>query len=225
MSPYLFILCSEFLTLPFKESPSIEGISIYNKEHRLSQYADDTSAFLKATEQNLKNSLDILQWFYHVSGLKINLSKTKVIIIGPIKETDRRFCRENNLDWVSSFTALGIEYDTLNMYSITDVNITQNIESMKKLMQIWSSRNIRPIGRVTIFKSLILSKVIHVLQSLPTPSKELLKEIEKLSINFIWRGKRHEVNKKVLCYPTQKGGLNMFNLSEFDCSLKIGWIY
>ena len=225
MSPYLFILCSEFLTLAFKESPNIEGISIYDKEHSLSQYADDTSAFLKATEQNLRNSLDILEWFYHVSGLKINLTKTKVIRIGPIRETDHRFCRENNLDWVSSFTALGIEYDTLNMHQISDFNIRQKIESMKKLMQLWTCRNITPIGRVTIFKSLILSKIIHVLQSLPTPSKELLSEIEKMSTTFIWKGKRHKVNKKVLCSTIEKGGLNMINLSEFDYSLKIGWIH
>ena len=64
ISPYLFILCSEFLTLAFKQSNDIEGITIHQKEHRLSQYADDTSAFLKASEQNLKNSLNILEWFF-----------------------------------------------------------------------------------------------------------------------------------------------------------------
>ena len=98
-----------------------------------------------------------MEWFYHKSGLKMNYSKTKVIRIGPIRETDRRFCRENNLEWVISFTALGIEYDTLNINEITDQNISLKIESMKKLIQLWMGRNITPVGRITVFKSLVLS--------------------------------------------------------------------
>ena len=77
ISPYLFILCSEFLTLAFKESNLVEGLTIHRKEHRLNQYADDTSLFLKASERNLRNSLDILQWFYFKSGFKNKYSEDK----------------------------------------------------------------------------------------------------------------------------------------------------
>ena len=38
----------------------VTGIITQQKEHKLSQYADDTSVFLRATEENLKNSLEIL---------------------------------------------------------------------------------------------------------------------------------------------------------------------
>ena len=88
ISPYIFILCTEFLTLALK-NPKFEGINFNNKEHKASQYGDDTSVFLKASEENLRNCLDTLDWFYHKSGLKINISKTKVIRIGPIRESDR----------------------------------------------------------------------------------------------------------------------------------------
>ena len=101
ISPYLFILCSELLTLALKEDRTIKGIEMNNKERKCSQYADDTSVFLKATEENLKRCLSILNWFYQISGLKINIQKTKVIRIGPIRETDRGFCRKNNLEWGS----------------------------------------------------------------------------------------------------------------------------
>ena len=224
ISPYLFILCSEFLTLAFKQSTNIEGITIRQREHRLSQYADDTSAFLKASEQNLRNCLEILEWFYRKSGLKINIHKTKVIRIGPICETDRRFCRENNLDWVTKFTALGIDYDVLDLENITELNISLKIDSMKRLILYWSSRNISPIGRITIFKSLVLSKIIQLLQSLPSPSNDHMKEIEKMAIKFIWRNKRHQVNKNTLCKKFRSGGLDMINIKNFDYSLKIAWI-
>ena len=126
ISPYLFMLCSEFLTLSIKNDANIEGININNKEHKCSQYADDTSVFLKASEENLRRCLEKLHIFYQMSGLEININKTKVIRIGPIRETDRRYCRENDLEWVTEFVALGIKYNVLNMKDITIQNIKDN---------------------------------------------------------------------------------------------------
>ena len=131
---------------------------------------------------------------------------------------------ENNLDWVTKFTALGIDYYVLDLDNITELNISTKINSMKRLMQYWSSRNISPIGRITIFKSLVLSKIIPVLQSLPTPSTKHLNEIEKMATKFVWRNKRHQVHKKILCQKFRHGGLDMINLKSFDYSLKIAWI-
>ena len=103
ISPYIFILCSEFLALALNNEEDFKGLTLVNKEHKLSQYADDTSIFMEASDKNLDMSLKILTWFYEQSGLKINFSKTKVIRLGNIRETDRRFGRENNLDWTQMF--------------------------------------------------------------------------------------------------------------------------
>ena len=224
ISPYLFILCSEFLTLAIKHDDHLRGITIKNNEHKCSQYADDTSIFLFASEENLRRCLQILHNFYIMSGLKININKTKVIRIGPIRETDRRYCRENDLEWVSEFTALGIQYNVLDLFKITELNIESKIESMKKLFQIWSCRNITPIGRICIAKSLIISKIIHILQSLPTPGEEYFKDLENKLINFIWKNKRHEISKTQICQSLKNGGLDMINLQTFDMCLKITWI-
>ena len=134
VSPYLFIVCSKILALAIKEDKNLEGIRLLNKEHKLVQYADDTSVFLKASEKNLKLFLRILQLFYEISGLKINIKKTKVIRIGNIRETDRRYCKENNLDWVTSFVALGITYDVLNMHNLTIININEKLPQMTHLI-------------------------------------------------------------------------------------------
>ena len=159
-----------------------------------------------------------------MSGLKINITKTKVIRIGPIRETDRRFCRENDLEWVTEFVALGIKYNVLDMENITINNISEKIDSMKKQTQLWLYRNITPIGRVCISKSLILSQIIHILQTLPTPEKTFFKQIENLCVDFIWKNKRHEINKTLLCKSIKKGGMAMIDLYEFDMSLKITWV-
>ena len=141
--------------------------------------------FLKASEKKLKLCLRILQWFYEISGLKINIKKTKVIRIGSIRETDRRYCKENNLDWVSKFDALGITYDILNMHNLTEININGKFAKMMHLIQSWSKRNITPLGRIKVLKGLILSKITHILISLPAPNEDTFKSIEKMCIDFI----------------------------------------
>ena len=110
------------------------------------------------------------------------------------------------------------------MHEITNTNIMNKMDDMKKLIQCWSCRNITPIGRVTVFQSLILSKIIHVLQSLPSPNTSLLKELEKMCYDFIWKNKRHEVSKKTLSLDWDQGGLSLINIQEFDNSLKLIWL-
>ena len=111
-----------------------------------------------------------------------------------------------------------------NLKNITEVNIEEKIDSMKKLIQNWLYRNITSIGRICIVKSLIMSKVIHVLQALPSPSKEYFKSIETIFINFVWKNKRHEINKKLIGGSIEQGGLNMISLEEMDKGLKLTWI-
>ena len=75
-----------------------------------------------------------------------------------------------------------------------------------------------------VAKSLISSKIIHVLQSLPSPPMTYLKQIETLLINFVWKDKCHELSKKALYLNCDMGGLNMIDIVEFDFSLKLTWV-
>ena len=55
--------------------------------------------FLDGTGPSLKNALVILRKFYLMSGLNINLDKTKALWIGTMCKSDKILCREFNLDW------------------------------------------------------------------------------------------------------------------------------
>ena len=94
ISPYVFILCAEILGKMVRDSKSISGIKINEKEFRLSQYADDTQIFLDGTEKSLKETLNILKTFYIMSGLKINVEKTRAIWIGSLSNSNRQLCKE-----------------------------------------------------------------------------------------------------------------------------------
>ena len=55
---------------------------INDKEHKISQYADDTSLALDGSPSSLYAALDTLERYANFSGLKINSAKTKIVWIG-----------------------------------------------------------------------------------------------------------------------------------------------
>ena len=57
-------------------------ISLNGKEYKLSQYADDTQLILDGSEKSLKEALHLLKQYYKMSGLKINIDKTRALWIG-----------------------------------------------------------------------------------------------------------------------------------------------
>ena len=67
---------------------------------------------------------------------------------------------------------------------------------MRSIIKSWSCRNITPIGKIAVLKSLVLSKITHIIQSLPSPSEELIKIIEKMAYNLYGEQKgMRSVNK------------------------------
>ena len=70
-------MCAEILGKMIRNNNDIRGIMIDNKEYKISQYADDTQLFLNGSENSLREALDVLQKFYEMSRLKINVEKNK----------------------------------------------------------------------------------------------------------------------------------------------------
>ena len=99
ISPYIFILCVEFLGKMIRNDGNMQGIKINDKEFKLSQYADDTQVFLDGSENSLRQLMLILKKFYTMSGLKVNEDKTKALWIGQLCKSEKIMCKEYNLDW------------------------------------------------------------------------------------------------------------------------------
>ena len=60
VSTFLFILCAEILGIMIRNNMNISGIIINDKEHKLSQYADDTLFLLDGTSKSLNATLNVL---------------------------------------------------------------------------------------------------------------------------------------------------------------------
>ena len=64
ISPYLFVLAVELLGEALRKHKDLDGIKICGKEQRISQFADDTTLFMKYNESNLRICMSILYDFY-----------------------------------------------------------------------------------------------------------------------------------------------------------------
>ena len=135
ISPYIFILCAEVLSHMIRKHNGIKGLVINNKEYKLSQYADDTQIFLDGTELSLKNTLKTLNIFYLMSGLKLNIDKTKAIWIGSCSKSTRRLCLNYNLDWNQEpFKILGVTF-TSEVFDIWDKNTKKSGKNDKYMVK------------------------------------------------------------------------------------------
>ena len=99
VSPYIFLICAEILSLLIRNNKDIKGIKI-NQDLMilLSQFADDTSLFLDGTRKSFEAAINTLQFFASISGLNMNLEKTQVVWIGSKKIAMSNTCQTLNLN-------------------------------------------------------------------------------------------------------------------------------
>ena len=162
--------------------------------------------------------------FAKISGLKININKTQVIWIGSKKFSEEQLLPDLQLDWGKfRFTLLGIEFST-NLHEIPKINFDKKIIKLKALIKTWSRRNITPIGRIHIIKSLLISQFNHLFIALPTPDEKTLSKINTILFNFLWNSKIDKVKRDVVSQSYEKGGIKMVNLRAFIYSLKLSWL-
>ena len=95
---------------------------------------------------------------------------------------------------------------------------------MKGLFKQWNKRNLTPIGKITVVKSLILPVLNHLFIALPNPSIEIIKNIEDMLYTFIWKSSVNRVKKDIMQKEYQEGRLKMINIHSFILALKSTWI-
>ena len=89
------------LSQVIKQNKNITGIIIGEHEYVTTQFADDIMLLLDGTQQSHDASLNTLEVFGSISGLKLNTDKTKVIWIGRKKYSKDKLSSTYNLIWGS----------------------------------------------------------------------------------------------------------------------------
>ena len=158
VSPYIFLLMVEILLIKISKTKHLTGVKYASTEDRASGFADDCTLFLERSEQNLRNCINILNDFWQISGLKCNVSKTKVIPVGNFETGG--LCDDLGLTWDDNFTILGIDID--NKLKCLDDNFTRINKKVRGIISRWTGYNLSFHGKITVSKSLMLSQYTYV---------------------------------------------------------------
>ena len=223
LSALLFILCVEILAVKIKNNNNIKGYEIYSENHtlaeiKISQYADDSTIIL-ASPDEINETLATVNRFGEISGLKLNLSKTTGLGIGPYKHLNGII---NGIIFnKSSIKILGI-YMGNNTDECTKLNWEDKITELERLLQKWKCRDLTFFGKITIIKCLGLSKFTFLATNCPMPGG-IKSKIEKILYKFLWNG-TEKIKRTTLCRPYTKGGLNMVDIATYFDALKAAWL-
>ena len=217
LSPYLFILCVEILGLLIRSKQSIKGVQIENKEIKVSQFADDTTLFLQDLE-SAKNVFDLLDSFGNLSGLRVNTNKSEAVWLGASKNNKET---PLGIKWPKSIKILGI-YFSHDKKLKEMLNFGKLVPSMKNIISLWKLSDLTIYGRITIIKSLLLSKLTYKASVIPVPDS-LIKEISKVVHNFLWKGPG-KVQRQVISGDFRYGGLRMQNIENMVKASQLSWL-
>ena len=224
LSPYLFLMCAEIMAVMMRKNKQIKGINIEDKEYLIMQYADDTGILLDGSAESLETTIDILKRFANISGLTMNIEKSQVVWLGSRKGSNIRYIPQLKLQWnPEKFTVLGIKFST-DLRKINELNYKNKLEEIKRLINQWSKRILTPLGKITVAKSLLVSRLTYLFMALPDPPDDFLMELHRILFKFIWSNKPDRIARNNICKHYEQGGLKMIDIFKFLKSLKCTWI-
>ena len=219
LSPYLFILTAELMSNKIRQSNEVKGIVMFNMEIKLSQFADDTN-LLCSDITSVKNALTILESFGEVSGLKLNIEKTKAMWLGKLVNNKEK---PLDLKWVKNPTrTLGI-YVSYDSQANDKLNFETKIQKFQTKLDIWRSRDLTLFGKVLISKTLGISSLVYSMSNIDVP-KEVIPDVQRRLFKFVWNNKQDKIKRTSLYQDFEKGGLRMPDIETINKALKLAWI-
>ena len=140
------------------------------------------------------------------SRLQINNAKCKIAGTGVKKGVKMTLCGMDCIDLTEdAIKILGI-YFSYNKKLEQEKNFLNHIAKIQNILKLWKLRNLTIEGRTVVFKSLAISKLIHLalVTEILTTTINLL---TKIQMKFIWKGKNSKIKNSTLCNDYEYGSL------------------
>ena len=217
LSGLLFNLVAEALAIKIRASEHIAGVEINGNEIKISQYADDTTLFLRDSA-SISSVMKVLTDFKNVSGLEINVQKCSIMWLGPSRVRRDSIC---GIDAQTKVKILGVWFSATE--PCNEDNVAPVISRIRSTVNSWSQRSLTIKGRIVITKTLLASQMVYV-ATCSSIAQVDLKEIQSLIMKFIWRGRPPKVAHSVLRQDVKDGGLGAVDVAQFYTALRLTWI-
>ncbi len=235
LSCALFIIAIEPLLRQINSNNNISGINLTNDENGESftlknmSFADDITALCTNIE-GIQHIIDEYVNFSNYSGIKLNIEKTEILVIGKRTNNNTTFNISHNDDTIrivesKKVKICGITFSNDSEEAYTD-NIMEKITKLERQLNIWRQRNLTLQGKILIVKTFDISQLIYSLQATTIRNTEL-KKIEDIIFRFIWNTKSSsarcigKIKRDTLKAEINKGGLKAPDITMIDRAIKL----
>uniref|UniRef100_A0A2N9IHI9 Reverse transcriptase domain-containing protein n=1 Tax=Fagus sylvatica TaxID=28930 RepID=A0A2N9IHI9_FAGSY len=217
LSPYIFILCMEFLAWLIQgevHNGNWKGIKVSQQGPIFSHifFADDLVLFAKATKANCYTINKVLNTFCQASGQKISTSKSRVYMHASTNPS-RIAMVESELGFKISkefgkYLGVPIITDARDKHAFDYL-----IEKVRDKLAGWKAKTLSMAGRCTLINSVSSAIPTHVMQCCLLPPK-VCANLDKLNRNFLWgdtsaKKKIHLMKWDLISRPKDEGGLGI----------------
>ena len=110
----------------------------------------------------------------------------------------------------NSVKILGIHF-SYNKKIEDEENFIKLIKKIENVLKIWRKRNLTVQGKITVFKTLAISKVIHLALVTNVP-QAIIDQLNKIQKEFIWNRKHPKIIHSTLYNTHEKGDLKSVHI-------------
>jgi hypothetical protein len=179
--------------IAIRKNENVKGIVVDKNQIKITQFADDTTLILDGSKSSILNAITIIGNFGMVSGLKLNTAKSNFLRIGSLQNSNDNPIPNKDYQWTKGpVKFLGVNI-SLNKNVLFELNFEPQLKKLQTVLDIWSQRDLTPIGKITIVKSLAPSQLTYLFTVLHTPPLKFIKKIGQIIFTFIWDGKPDKV--------------------------------
>ena len=222
IAAYLFIIVLEIFFIMIRSNRNINPLRILDFSYLLSAYADDTTFFVSDLD-SVKAIFITFDNFSIFSGMSINMSKCELAGIGVKRSVLTALSGVKNISLVNDcIRVLGVNF-TYDSKLFNEKNYISCIKKLQKILHVWGMRFLSLYGKIIIFKSLAISKIIYI-ASMATVPADIIKLLEIIHKDFVWDRKRPNVKHLALISDYAKGGLRDIDICSKFKSLQLNWL-
>ena len=188
---------SEIMAHKLRNNEKIKGVTIGKIEYLISQFADDTDLYLTFEQETINEVFSTLTGIEANTGLRVSYEKTTMYRIGSITDSNAKMFTTRKVNWSNDYVnTLGV--DLFNDPEKREANITDIINKMKVVSNIWYYRNMSLSGKIVVINTLMASLYVYRMQVLPVISENMIHEIEAEILHFLWRNKKPKIPLRIL---------------------------
>ncbi|KAL9680155.1 hypothetical protein QQ045_018033 [Rhodiola kirilowii] len=197
LSPFLFLICSEWLNLKVKECQEkgkLRGVKICRGAPEITHmlFADDSVFFLRATRENAASLKKILEEYEVLSGQKVEI--------------------------MLKYLGLPVAFGHNRTELFRDI-----IGRIWRKMQGWKEKSLSIAGKEVLIKAVIQAMPTYAMSCFKIPNS-LIKRIVSMISNYWWSNSNggrgiHWCKYRNLCKDKMEGGVGFKDLSIFNDAL------